>query len=63
MPLLRGIDGSAKISKSEGNIVGLTGGPEEMFGKIMSIPDVVLPIIFYWQQLLNRRATSFNRIH
>ncbi|MFC6998756.1 tyrosine--tRNA ligase [Rufibacter roseus] len=43
MPLLRGIDGSAKMSKSEGNIVGLTDHPNEMFGKIMSIPDALLP--------------------
>ncbi|WP_207432036.1 tyrosine--tRNA ligase [Sabulibacter ruber] len=43
MPLLKGIDGSAKMSKSEGNIVGLTDAPHEMFGKIMSIPDALLP--------------------
>lgn len=43
MPLLRGIDGSAKMSKSEGNTIGLTDTPEEMFGKIMSIPDALLP--------------------
>ncbi|ALI99935.1 tyrosine--tRNA ligase [Rufibacter tibetensis] len=42
MPLLKGIDGSAKMSKSEGNIVGLTDAPNEMFGKIMSIPDALL---------------------
>jgi len=43
MPLLRGTDGSVKMSKSEGNIIGLTDQPEEMFGKIMSIPDALLP--------------------
>ncbi|MGV3540757.1 MAG: tyrosine--tRNA ligase [Rufibacter sp.] len=43
MPLLRGIDGSAKMSKSEGNIIGLTDAPNEMFGKVMSIPDSLLP--------------------
>ncbi|RNI28215.1 tyrosine--tRNA ligase [Rufibacter immobilis] len=43
MPLLKGIDGSAKMSKSEGNIIGLTDAPQEMFGKIMSIPDALLP--------------------
>ncbi len=43
MPLLRGIDGSAKMSKSEGNTIGLTDSPEDMFGKVMSIPDALLP--------------------
>ncbi len=43
MPLLKGVDGSAKMSKSEHNIIGLTDAPQEMFGKIMSIPDALLP--------------------
>lgn len=43
MPLLRGIDGSAKMSKSEHNTIGLTDHPNDMFGKIMSIPDALLP--------------------
>ncbi|WP_205503376.1 tyrosine--tRNA ligase [Rufibacter psychrotolerans] len=43
MPLLKGIDGSAKMSKSEHNTIGLTEAPQEMFGKIMSIPDALLP--------------------
>jgi tyrosyl-tRNA synthetase len=38
-PLLRGLDGVQKMSKSLGNHVGLTDAPEEMFGKVMSIPD------------------------
>lgn len=38
-PLLRGLDGVQKMSKSLGNHVGLTDVPEDMFGKIMSIPD------------------------
>lgn len=42
MPLLRGIDGAAKMSKSEGNTVGLTDAPEHMFGRIMSVPDELL---------------------
>jgi tyrosyl-tRNA synthetase len=43
MPLLRGTDGQAKMSKSEGNYVGLTASPVDMYGKIMSIPDELLP--------------------
>jgi tyrosyl-tRNA synthetase len=41
LPLLEGTDGVQKMSKSYGNAVGLTDAPEEMFGKIMSIPDVL----------------------
>jgi tyrosyl-tRNA synthetase len=38
-PLLEGLDGVRKMSKSFGNYVALTDPPEEMFGKLMSIPD------------------------
>jgi len=39
MPLLEGLDGAQKMSKSLGNYVGITDTPGEMFGKIMSISD------------------------
>jgi tyrosyl-tRNA synthetase len=39
MPLLEGLDGVRKMSKSYGNYVGLTDQPEEMFGKLMSASD------------------------
>ena len=39
MPLLEGIDGERKMSKSFDNWVALTDPPEEMFGKLMRIPD------------------------
>jgi tyrosyl-tRNA synthetase len=39
MPILVGIDGVQKMSKSLGNYVGVTEAPEEMFGKLMRIPD------------------------
>lgn len=42
MPLLEGLDGVKKMSKSYGNYVGLTDPPNEMFGKLMSIPDALL---------------------
>ena len=42
-PLLVGTDGKEKMSKSLGNYVGITEPPEEMFGKLMSIPDDALP--------------------
>jgi tyrosyl-tRNA synthetase len=41
-PLLRGIDGVRKMSKSFGNYVGVTEAPEEMFGKLMRVPDDAL---------------------
>jgi len=39
MPILVGLDGSRKMSKSFGNYVGITEAPAEIFGKLMSIPD------------------------
>jgi tyrosyl-tRNA synthetase len=39
MPILVGLDGERKMSKSLGNYVGITEAPGEMFGKMMSIPD------------------------
>lgn len=39
MPLLEGLDGVNKMSKSLGNYIGITDAPTEMFGKIMSISD------------------------
>jgi tyrosyl-tRNA synthetase len=48
-PLLVGLDGVEKMSKSRGNYVGILEPPEEMFGKTMSIPDEALP---QWWELL-----------
>jgi tyrosyl-tRNA synthetase len=42
-PLLVGLDGVEKMSKSRGNYIGILEPPEEMFGKTMSIPDEALP--------------------
>jgi tyrosyl-tRNA synthetase len=42
MPILVGTDGFKKMSKSLGNYVGVTDAPEEMFGKLMSIPDAAM---------------------
>ncbi len=42
MPILPGTDGVRKMSKTYGNYVGVTDPPEEMFGKLMSIPDAVM---------------------
>jgi tyrosyl-tRNA synthetase len=42
MPILVGLDGERKMSKSLGNYVGITEAPSEMFGKMMSIPDELM---------------------
>jgi tyrosyl-tRNA synthetase len=42
MPILVGLDGSRKMSKSLGNYVGINEPPQEMFGKMMSIPDELM---------------------
>jgi tyrosyl-tRNA synthetase len=42
MPLLEGLDGVNKMSKSLGNYVGITDAPQEMFGKLMSVSDELM---------------------
>lgn len=42
MPILEGIDGSGKMSKSLGNYIGINDAPEDMYGKVMSIPDQLI---------------------
>jgi tyrosyl-tRNA synthetase len=51
MPILPGIDGVRKMSKSLGNYVGVTDPPEEMYGKLMRVPDEAMPI--YYELLLD----------
>jgi len=46
LPILVGTDGVQKMSKSLGNYVGVTDAPEEMFGRLMSIPDEAMPEYF-----------------
>ena len=45
-PLLEGLDGVQKMSKSLGNYVGIAEPPAEQFGKLMSIPDALMPTYF-----------------
>ena len=51
MPILPGIDGVQKMSKSLGNYVGVEDPPEEVYGKLMSVPDEVMPV--YYSLLLD----------
>ena len=46
VPLLVGLDGVKKMSKSYGNYVGLTDEPNDMYGKLMSISDEIIPMYF-----------------
>jgi tyrosyl-tRNA synthetase len=46
MPILVGIDGVQKMSKSLDNYVGVTDAPEEMFGRLMRVPDEAMPEYF-----------------
>lgn len=52
LPLLVGLDGEKKMSKSLGNYIGVTEAPNEMFGKIMSISD---ELMWDWYNLLSFR--------
>jgi tyrosyl-tRNA synthetase len=47
-PLLVGLDGELKMSKSLGNVVGIAEPAAEQFGKLMSIPDPVMPAYFQY---------------
>jgi tyrosyl-tRNA synthetase len=49
MPILAGVDGERKMSKSLGNHVGVTDAPEEMYGKTLSLPDEAMA---GWYELL-----------
>jgi tyrosyl-tRNA synthetase len=45
-PLLEGLDGRHKMSKSLGNYIGITEPPDEQFGKLMNVPDELMPKYF-----------------
>ena len=53
MPILVGLDGQRKMSKSLGNYVGITEAPGEIFGKMMSIPD---ELMWSYYQLVTDRT-------
>jgi len=46
LPILVGLDGKEKMSKSKGNYIGVTDHPNDMFGKLMSISDDMMPDYF-----------------
>ncbi|MEO5343736.1 MAG: tyrosine--tRNA ligase [Gammaproteobacteria bacterium SHHR-1] len=53
LPILEGLDGVQKMSKSLGNYIGITDQPEEMFGKLMSISD---DLMWRYFELLSFRS-------
>jgi tyrosyl-tRNA synthetase len=55
MPLLTGLDGVKKMSKSLGNYIGITDSPQDIFGKVMSISDETM---WSWFELLSFRPMS-----
>ena len=55
LPLLEGLDGVQKMSKSLGNYIGITEPPDAMFGKIMSLSD---PLMWRYFELLSAREMS-----
>ncbi len=55
MPLLEGLDGVNKMSKSLGNYIGISETPESIFGKIMSVSD---SLMFRYYELLSDRSMS-----
>jgi tyrosyl-tRNA synthetase len=57
MPILEGLDGVQKMSKSLGNYVGITDAPDDMFGKLMSISDELM-----WRYMELLSATSMAEI-
>lgn len=56
LPILEGLDGAQKMSKSLGNYVGITESPQEMFGKVMSVSDELM--WRYYQLLLGKTAAE-----
>jgi tyrosyl-tRNA synthetase len=60
MPILVGLDGSRKMSKSLGNYVGINEAPGEMFGKMMSIPDELM--WSYYELVTDRTPEEISRL-
>ena len=55
MPLLEGLDGVNKMSKSLGNYIGVTDAPNDMFAKMLSISD---ELMWRWYELLSEKSTE-----
>jgi tyrosyl-tRNA synthetase len=60
MPILVGLDGVRKMSKSLGNYIGISESPSEMFGKMMSIPDELM--WSYWELVTDRSENEIREM-
>jgi len=61
LPLLEGTDGTQKMSKSLGNAIGITDPPDQIYGKLMSIPDALM--WRYFEFLTDEDAASMKALH
>lgn len=61
LPLLEGTDGAHKMSKSLGNAIGVTEPPDSMYGKLMSIPDALMPR--YYELLTDEDLAAVKKAH
>jgi tyrosyl-tRNA synthetase len=60
LPVLPGLDGVQRMSKSLGNYIGVTDPPVEMFGKVMSLPDAMIGL--YWRLLTDADGDELDRV-
>jgi tyrosyl-tRNA synthetase len=59
LPIIPGLDGVQRMSKTLGNYIGVTDAPGEMFGKVMSLPDGVMSL--YWRLVTDASADELAR--
>jgi tyrosyl-tRNA synthetase len=60
LPVLPGLDGVQRMSKTLGNYIGVADSPREMFGKVMSIPDGVLRL--YWELVTDATSEELRQV-
>jgi len=60
MPILEGLDGTAKMSKSLNNYIGITESPKDMYGKLMSISDKLM--MRYYELLTDLRTSEIEKL-
>jgi len=60
LPVLPGLDGVQRMSKSLGNYIGVTDAPADMFGKVMSLPDSVMSL--YWRLVSGVSAAELEAV-
>src|SRR5438552_5111290 len=60
LPILPGLDGVQRMSKTLGNYIGVTDSPREMYGKVMSLPDFVMPM--FWALVVERTEVESREV-